>query len=334
LALLIALAGCGSSASGTAKVTTLVHLPADQAAHASAHNEWWYLVGHLQSGNRHFGFETTVFRFHNVKLPGFASSVSLFRSDVALTDIAAETYAQHVTYYFPGSVTASTGSLDVVTPKASLQAAGGGMTLKSSVSGDRLTLHLISHRTPLLVGGRGYIPLGNGHSYYYSLTDLTASGTLRSGGKTLKVRGIAWLDHQWGNWGWGSIRGWTWMALQLKNGVQLSLSDFRGTTRQVREANVSLGNNRQATVLSLSVAHTGTWTSPHDHAVYPSGWVVRIPRYHAILHITPSVKDQEMIVPQEVVGSYWEGAGTITGSWAGKPVTGLSYTELVGYVKH
>src|SRR5579875_467818 len=35
----------------------LVHLPADQAAHANARNEWWYVVGHLRSGGRTFGYE-------------------------------------------------------------------------------------------------------------------------------------------------------------------------------------------------------------------------------------------------------------------------------------
>lgn len=333
--MLVALAGCGSTASGSNTTAALVKFPADQSPHSGAHNEWWYVIGHLHGGGKTFGFETTIFRFHDVSLPGLGSSVSLFRSDVALTDISAGTYASTVTYYFPASVTASTNSLDIRTPGARLRGNGnGGMRLESGVDDDRLDLRLTSRRPPLLVGGRGYIPLGNGSSYYYSLTDLAAGGTLRVHGKTLRVTGIAWLDHQWGRWSWTSIRGWTWMALQLDNGVQLSLSDFRSKTRRLREANISLAPGKQTTILSLSIQRTGTWTSPHTGAVYPSGWIVRIPRYRATLRVTPSVLDQEMVVPRERRGSYWEGAGMISGTWLGTRVSGKSYTELVGYVTH
>ncbi|MGH2443371.1 MAG: lipocalin-like domain-containing protein, partial [Chloroflexota bacterium] len=62
--------GCGGAAatrspspSGSAP---LVALPADQANHPGAANEWWYLVGHLSDGTRTFGYETTIFRFSHL----------------------------------------------------------------------------------------------------------------------------------------------------------------------------------------------------------------------------------------------------------------------------
>ena len=36
-------------------------------------------------------------------------------------------------------------------------------------------------------------------------------------------------------------------------------------------------------------------------------------------------------VPNQKAGSYWEGSGAIRGTFGGKRVTGLSYTELTGY---
>jgi hypothetical protein len=50
-----------------------------------------------------------------------------------------------------------------------------------------------------------------------------------------------------------------------------------------------------------------------------------------VLHVSPTVRDQELIAPGEKVGTYWEGSGRIHGKFTGKLVTGLSYTELTGY---
>src|SRR5215217_3375318 len=39
---------------------TFVHLPADQAAHPDAAQEWWYTVGHLNAHGHRFGFEVNI----------------------------------------------------------------------------------------------------------------------------------------------------------------------------------------------------------------------------------------------------------------------------------
>src|SRR3981189_2059349 len=39
---------------------TFVHLPADQAAHPNAAQEWWYVVGHLNAHGHRFGYEVTI----------------------------------------------------------------------------------------------------------------------------------------------------------------------------------------------------------------------------------------------------------------------------------
>ena len=183
----------------------------------------------------------------------------------------------------------------------------------------------------MYVGGRGYIKMGDGYSYYYSLTDLRAHGTITVGGTSYATTGISWLDHQWGRWTWQTIRGWTWMALQLGNGVQLSVFDFRSTRSHVKAASVLQANGRLLTLGRTTITSTGKWRSPHSGAVYPSGWIVTIPRVHATLHVTPTVKDQEVTAPGQLRISYWEGSGRIRGTYQGQPVTGLSYTELTGY---
>jgi hypothetical protein len=39
---------------------TFVDLPADQAAHPSAADEWWYVVGHLNAHGHRFGYEVQI----------------------------------------------------------------------------------------------------------------------------------------------------------------------------------------------------------------------------------------------------------------------------------
>lgn len=331
----ISLVGCAGRSAGQptgGQAQPLVHFPADQSQHPAAHNEWWYVVGHMRQGARSFGYELTIFKLEDIRPPGFNTPISLYRTDIAVTDEAKHRFLHRVTYYFPGSAHLSTTGLDESVGQASLTGPSAQqMHLRAAFPGAALDLHLSSRRAPMYVGGRGYISLGNGYSYYYSLTDLRSGGTIRVGNATFHTTGVSWLDHQWGRWAWTSIRGWTWMALQLNNGVQLSVADFRGTHSRVRLASVLLKNGRLLTLPNLAIRSTGTWRSPHSGAVYPSGWVVTIPRLHAVLHVSPTVKDQEMTVPGQLPISYWEGSGHIAGTFKGKAVTGLSYTELTGY---
>ena len=36
--------------------------PADHGPHPEFRSEWWYLTGHLQAGDRRFGYQLTIFR--------------------------------------------------------------------------------------------------------------------------------------------------------------------------------------------------------------------------------------------------------------------------------
>lgn len=308
-----------------------MHLPADGAAHRVP-NEWWYLVGHLRSGGRTFGYETTIFKFVNIRAPGQAAPVSIYRTDVAITDERARRFQQQVTYLFPQSAAASSRRLDVRAGSVRLTATtGGAMHLRSAFRGGSIDLTLRSRRAPMYVGGRGYLPFGNGYTYYYSLTDLASRGRLIVGGRSFPVSGVSWLDHQWGRWSWSAIRGWTWMALQLDNGAQLSVFDFRSTGNRQRAASVAGAGGRTRTLRDIAIRPAGTWRSRRTGGVYPASWTVTIPGLRARLHVRPTVPDQELVVPGPKRGSYWEGSALVSGTYAGKRVRGQAYVELTGY---
>lgn len=312
--------------------TPLVHLPADAASHNGAPIEWWYVVGHLRSAAHTFGYEVTIFKFNHVRPPGFSTPLSLYRTDVAITDLAGRRFHQRVTYYFPTSASLSTSRLDERVGKARLSGSSPRtMSVAASLPGGAIQLSLDSLRPTMYVGGRGYLSFGTGYTYYYSLTDLRTTGSLTVGKKAYRVTGVSWLDHQWGNWSWTSVRGWTWMALQLSNGVQLSVFDVRAAGQRVRAASILTPGGTTLTDRRMTIAASGAWRSPHTRGVYPARWTVRIPTQRAVLNVTPALPDQELYVPNEPRGSYWEGTGTVSGTWQGRRVSGLSYTELTGF---
>src|SRR5260370_34341403 len=66
------------SRTSTTTVPTFVHVPADQAAHPSAAEDWWYAVGHLLSDGHEYGYEVQL----------VASGIS----QLSITDITAGQY--------------------------------------------------------------------------------------------------------------------------------------------------------------------------------------------------------------------------------------------------
>jgi predicted secreted hydrolase len=172
-------------------------------------------------------------------------------------------------------------------------------------------------------------------SHYYSMTRLRTVGTLRYGGRRMRVGGVSWMDHEFGSDELQADQvGWDWFSLQLDDGREImdyrlrqrdgsltpessgSLVDARGSVRFLRRDDVA-------------VEATGVWTSPHTGGVYPSGWRLRVPSAALDLVLVPTVRDQELA---NMAGgtSYWEGAVDVSDRRSGKRL-GVGYVELTGY---
>lgn len=302
--------------------------------HPHANSEWWYVVGHLETaGHRRFGFETTLFKLNHLHLPGSKQVLAVDRLDTALTDMKNRSYIHSVRYVEPGlaPVHLSTTSFNERLSTAHLWSVGRVMRLVSSSSGMQLRLDMTTHRRAMLEGGNGLVPMGSrGSSYYYSLTQLSVTGKVLTRGRWMAVTGLAWLDHQWGSWSWSQIRGWTWAALQLRNGVDLSAADFQASGRALHGVTISYPNNQQRTLHRVSITPLGRWRSPDDRAVYGSGWRITIPALKASFTVEPLLKNQEMYDPTEPRTSYWEGDCSVTGTLRAKRISGQAYMELVG----
>jgi predicted secreted hydrolase len=188
----------------------------------------------------------------------------------------------------------------------------------------------------VLQGDRGLSRKGSAAgdaSYYYSLTRMPVAGTVRLGGHSFVVTGLAWMDREWStsSLGRGQV-GWDWFALQLSDGSDLMLYRLRREDGAADPASSGTvvspdGTARHLALSDFQIAGSGEWRSPRSGARYPAHWHVQIPSEDLDLEIRPALADQEL----DVSFRYWEGAVEIAGTRRGRPVLGQGYAELTGY---
>jgi predicted secreted hydrolase len=300
----------------------------DDAPH-DALTEWWYYTGHLTTDDgRRFGFEFVVFQTIR------GSNPIGYLSHFAITDEANQRF----------SYGAQAAAVDRVPSALDLDVAGwklagrGGQDRLMAITDDyALELDLSSQKPPALHHG-GLISFGPaGDSYYFSRTRMAASGRLRLGDSWSRVTGQAWHDHQWGNFIVPAVGGWDWISLQLDDNRELMLTVLRAADGGPGGAFGSLIDAEGQTIdipgETISVQPTGTWTSPHTGANYPSGWQTFVNASPGVpaaeLVLTPVLADQELAFDRT---AYWEGAVDVVGTLDGRETAGEGYVELTGYM--
>jgi predicted secreted hydrolase len=302
-------------------VPTFVHVPADQAPHPSAAQDWWYAVGHLLSDGHEYGYEVQL----------VASGIS----QLSITDITAGKYYTQQVIYKPGQFSVSAAELDVRMPDATLSGPVNDMHLTGTLPQGGLDLQLNAEGPVLYNNGTGLFPFLNGSTYYYSLPSVQTSGTLTLGGMTSEVTGTSWFDRQWGTWDWTQLDRWTWMGIRLSSGESLNLWDLFTKQGEERWATVLHrdGSESIVSVSPLAKDATDFATSPTTGQRYAGKWAVEIPSLNAMLAVTATPTLQEIQAQQPFSPGINEAASTVTGSYQGQPVTGVAYVEQMGIWK-
>ena len=345
-----------------------IAFPRDDGPHDRL-TEWWYYTGHLQTAaGRRFGFEAVVFRAERGSVP------AAWAAHLALTDEqgGAFHYAQRsevgsqVDRSPRDALGAPTGfDLQIGGLSPTLTAAGAPATAapwrlagsggtdqieaalareEIAAAGGEFGLHLDleSTKPAALHDDDGFISFGSaGSSYYYSRTRMNATGTLQLDGEQLSVDGIAWFDHQWGDFVSVGGGGWDWFAINLDNGTDLTFS-------HVLDANGSLvlayGTvvNESGTVVRIpgdafTILNGADWTSPNTGRTYPQGWIVGVPSLFNGLSIqlVPTVANQELETRATTGVAYWEGSQHVR-AFLGPPgvareIGGEGYVEITRY---
>ncbi len=309
-----------------------VSFPRDHGSHPDSALEWWYYTGHLtDTQKREYGFQLTFFRAGEIHLAHFA-----------WTDVEAGTFRfeEKAHLGLPGIASAEIGRLRVSNEDWSAEDVGGAHRLRAAGRGWALALDLTPVRPPILHGRNGISRKGPGekeYSHYVSITRLTAAGQLRRGDSRVRLSGTAWFDHEWGPGAMPSdALGWDWFAAQLSDGSDLMLYRMRGEggTATPFSAGTFVDPAGKAIPIrweDVRLTETRSWTSPRTRTRYPAGWKIAVAPLSLSLAIEPLVADQELVTEESTGVTYWEGACRVSGSRAGRPVTGRAYAELTGY---
>jgi predicted secreted hydrolase len=354
----------------------LFDFPADHASHPDFRTEWWYYTGHLwvvaPDGDGRgtpmapeapddgvpptpsdLGFQLTFFRSGVARpdppRPSAWALNDLYFAHLAISDFSGRRF--HLGERLMRDALALAGA-DSMTYRVwiddwevALEPDGSHRLVadepgEDGGDGHGLDLRLTPLKPPALHGEAGLSRKGAAEgeaSHYYSLTRLSAEGTVRLGERTLGVRGEAWMDHEFAT---GELApdlvGWDWFGLQLDDGSELMLYTLRRADGTAAAASSASLIERAGLVSHLTrgdfvVEVVRRWTSPESGATYPASWRLRVPEAGLVLDLEPRLADQELVTPGSTAITYWEGAVSVGGTRRGKPISGRGYVELTGY---
>ena len=306
-----------------------INLPDDEGAHLSP-IEWWYFNGHLtDDSGADYSFHYVVFQS---VLP---SGLTPRLAHLGWADHGKGVYITAEQPDMP-QAKASTSEFDFTLSTWSMSGNGEEYALAFDVGEYALELQAASRKAPILHQGTGLVDLGRaGETYYYTRTRLDVSGSLTTGGEERTVSGIAWMDHQWGEFSTAPL-GWDWLSLQLDDGSELTVSLVWDSSDHSRIINYGTYVPPNADWVHLndddiSWKPTGAWTSPTTGAEYPMGWELEVKALALAITLTALQEDSEFKGSEFVLPAYWEGAVTGKGVKDGKPVTAKGFVEMVGY---
>ncbi|MBS1200315.1 MAG: carotenoid 1,2-hydratase [Proteobacteria bacterium] len=317
-----------------------VRLPADHGSHPGFRTEWWYVTGWLDADDGStLGFQVTFFRTRPDIPQGNPSAFAprqLVIAHVALSDPShgGLRHDQRIARASHGLAGAEPADTDVWIGDWRLHREGDRYLARLDASGFGLDLVLERTQPPMLNGEGGFSRKGrlpSSASYYYSVPQLRVSGTVRRDGSSLRVRGTAWLDHEWST---ALLEreagGWDWIGINLDDGSALMAFRMRDREGGKLWAAATLRRPGADPVHfapeDVDFLAGRRWTSPHTGIEYPVAFQVRAGA--VTVDLEPLMDDQESDSRLTTGAVYWEGA--VQALQSGTPV-GKGYLELTGY---
>lgn len=200
-------------------------------------------------------------------------------------------------------------------------------------------LTLSQRGRPFFVWGTGVNPGATGNSvqdnnYYFSLTHLQAKGSITIDGKKIPVKGVTWMDHEYGAFGTAANPvQWILQDMQLNNGFSISNVGIVGTgqTPTLNKAMVGFATleaaNGDTYLVGSTVTPFGrTWKSPQSGDTYFTQFRVQIPSFGADIVVT-TLMDAQEFPGLNGGGSVYEGVAKAKGIFKGKLVGGTAWIE-------
>ena len=318
-----------------------LQFPRDFGSHPDLRTEWWYITGHATSDKgRVFGFQVTFFRSRveatQAMRSHFAAKQLVF-AHTALTDLEGRTllHDQRMARTAGGQAFASETDTDLRLRNWSLVRRDGQYHALIAAEGFTLDLQFTPTQPVLLQGDKGLSRKGPEPaqaSYYYSVPQLATQGRIVLQGRSLAVKGTAWLDHEASDaLMHPEAVGWDWIGMNLDDGTALTAFHLRRADGSTLWAGGSL--RTAAGVLRVFQANEvrfeaqSHWLSPHTQARYPTRWRVHTPA--GSFTVQALLDDQELDSRSSTGAVYWEGLSDLLGAQGQR--VGRGYLEMTGY---
>lgn len=309
--------------------------PRDHGSHEAFRTEWWYLTGHLDAeGGRRFGFQVTFFRQAGRDAAGAVTNLHL--AHAALLDAATGKFLHEEKLHRAGwDAAASTTTLDVRQTNWSLRLdeATNHIHVAATVRAEAVLKLELDAVKPLVVFGTDGVSRkgtsASAASHYLTFPRLRATGMVKVGAEELKVRGEAWMDHEFSSsqLDEGQV-GWDWAAIQLRDGREVMVYRMRRADGSTDASSTLTWIAKDGTLTKEAFEWTAleSWRSPRTQALYPNR--VRITCEGGFFELRPVAQDQEQ--GGALTGlPYWEGACDVLD--ADGVVIGRAFLELAGY---
>ena len=328
--------------------------PRDHHAHPEFRTEWWYVTGHLQTGDGHeLGFQVTFFR-QGMQPPAVREGVrsrwltgDLHLAHSAFSDkgrgrfefdhrLSRGVFGEAGNAPLPEDEASEVGTADdrlAWIDDWDMRWRTDRFTTTFYVADNKFQLELLPLKPPVFHGRDGYSPKGPGEgagSHYYTFTRLQTRGSMtRPDGTEVKVEGLSWMDREWSTsvLSEGQV-GWDWFSLQLADGSDLMAFQLRREDGTVDPHNHgtwvdAAGQARNLAAEEFSLQPVRAWRSPDTGAHYPVAWRIQVPGLGVDLEVEAVLDRQELVLTPV---TYWEGALKVRGSHEGR-----GFLEMTGY---
>jgi predicted secreted hydrolase len=314
--------------------------PADYGSHPQFRTEWWYVTGWLttQSGES-LGFQITFFRSKpdiDESNPSAFAPRQLLIAHCAISDPKRGRMwqDQRIRRAGLGLAEAAQGDVNVWLDEWSLKRSEDSYAARVDAENFSLDLNL-RETQDVLINGEGGVShkaaSSESASYYYSLPHMKVTGRVIRDGRTDRVLGEAWFDHEWSSqYLDNEAVGWDWIGINLNDGGALMAFRIRGAEGATRWAGGTLrtadGRVQVFAPGDIEFRAVRDWVSPRTAIRYPVEWRVRAGSTD--LTLVPLMNDQENDTRLSTGAIYWEGAVT---AMAHDRLIGRGYLELTGY---
>ena len=355
----------GPAGFSQATMPNAIEFPRDLGPHDDYQTEWWYYTGALETDSgRPFGFQLTFFRRAltppagieatcDPGVDGDDSEIStaacppasawrtnqVYLAHFTVSDVAGDTFYpfERFSRGAVGLAGASAEPYQVWLENWRVEETESGQVHLAAQAGDVALDLILSESLPAILHGDGGLsskgPEPGNASYYYSLVQQGAVGTISLGEERFPVSGLAWKDHEYSTSALspGAV-GWDWFSIQLDDGSALMFFQIRNENGGLEPASSGTfihpdGSTKALDREAWQLEVLDSWRSPTSDITYPAGWRITIPELDLALTGRPLMANQELIVSTV----YWEGATTFEGLVNGQAVSGQGYVELTGY---